>query len=383
MSFQVERGTPRLLTRRFLANCLAGAITGTWSGSLSASDTDLMKNSNGSSVSLRLLKTIPFRSERPAGGAITSLAWNPNGTLLAVAFDWGRKVAVLDTGSWTVVGTFSRTATLNKSSMGFCSDDELVTLPNDERLDSVWALSVYDARKGKVVDQISRPTVMKGIAQSMIVTGDRCFAALNTFVDRQLIALYFDLKKAEFVDAVPTLPGASALLIAAGPSAQMALSAIERGSGPLRLKPIALVDLRARKIERMLPGQAPGIASMAWSPNGQWLASGGSSEQPHDPHPIRIWDVVNGREKLAISGAYSPVSSVAWHPTLPIFVTKGAKGTGALGSAVRLWSAVDGRLIFEYLTSGQAIVSEVSFHPLTGQLVWTADNALHLFDILQ
>jgi len=266
--------------------------------------------------------------------------------------------------------------------MGFCSNDELVTLPNDERLDSVSALGVYDVRKGKVVDQIRRPPEMKDIAQSVVVTGDRCFAALNTFVDRQLIALYFDLKKMEFVDAVPTLPGASALLMAAGPGAQMAFSAIERGAGPIRLKPIALVDLRARKIERILPGQAPGIASMAWSPNGQWLASGASSEQPHDPHPIRIWDAVNGREKIAIPGAYSPVSSVAWHPTLPMFVTKGAKGNGARGSAVRLWSAVDGGLIFEYLASGQTIVSEVSFHPLTGQLLWASDNALHLFDFL-
>jgi|GEM_PF-848290 len=378
----MERGIPRPLRRGFVANCLAATIAGTWSGSLSASDTDLAKNSSGSSVSLRLLKSIPFRAERPAGGDITSLAWNPGGTLLAAAFDWGRKVAVLETGSWSVAGTFSRTAMRDKSSMGFRSDDQLVTLPNDERLDSVWALGVYDVRKGKVVDQVRRPPGMKDLAQSIIVTGDRRFAALNTYVDRQLIALYFDLKKMEFVDAVPTLPDASALLMAAGPGAQIALSAIERGSGPSRLKPIALVDLGAKKIERILPGQAPGIASMAWSPNGQWLASGASSEQPHDPHPIRIWDAVNGREKIAIPGAYSPVSSVAWHPTSPIFVTKGAKGTGALGSAVRLWSAVDGRLMFEYLAPGQTIVSEVSFHPLTGQLLWAADNALHLFDIL-
>jgi len=38
--------------------------------------------------------------------------------------------------------------------------------------------------------------------------------------------------------------------------------------------------------------------------------------------------------------------------------------------------------MFEYLAPGQTIVSEVSFHPLTGQLLWAADNALHLFDIL-
>jgi hypothetical protein len=49
---------------------------------------------------------------------------------------------------------------------------------------------------------------------------------------------------------------------------------------------------------------------------------------------------------------------------------------------VRLWSVSRKEMLFEYKAPGTSIISGMSFHPGTGQLIWGWDNALYIFDIL-
>jgi WD40 repeat protein len=69
-------------------------------------------------------------------------------------------------------------------------------------------------------------------------------------------------------------------------------------------KLIRLWDADTGQVKRTLAGAAwNGISSLAFSPNGQWLASGGSG--PEEGGAVRLWDLSTGRSKYVFTGGNS------------------------------------------------------------------------------
>ena len=56
------------------------------------------------------------------------------------------------------------------------------------------------------------------------------------------------------------------------------------------------------------------VMSVAFSPDGRWLAAGSWPDLISDPEEIRIWDVSNGELLQSLSGHENPVLSVAFSP---------------------------------------------------------------------
>ena len=50
------------------------------------------------------------------------------------------------------------------------------------------------------------------------------------------------------------------------------------------------------------------LTSVAWSPDGKWLATGSADGTG------KVWDAASGREVLTLQGHHGSVSSVAWSP---------------------------------------------------------------------
>jgi WD40 repeat protein len=87
--------------------------------------------------------------------------------------------------------------------------------------------------------------------------------------------------------------------------------------------------------EQILP-----VSSVAWSPDGQWLASGSGSYNasrflfPTSPE-LKVWNALTGQEILTLKGHTDYIQSVA-------FSTDGKRlGTGSSDKKVKVWKVSD------------------------------------------
>ena len=77
-------------------------------------------------------------------------------------------------------------------------------------------------------------------------------------------------------------------------------------------------------------GHAAEVWCVAFSPDGQWLASGS------DDHTIRLWDVASAREARVLKGHASTVSQICFSPNGSQLASIGLDGT------LRVWNVADG-----------------------------------------
>jgi WD40 repeat protein len=67
------------------------------------------------------------------------------------------------------------------------------------------------------------------------------------------------------------------------------------------------------QLERLV-GHQGGVTSVAWSPDGSWLASGGSGQGQGDSGEFFVWDVHSGQRVHAFWGYARVVSALSWVP---------------------------------------------------------------------
>lgn len=100
--------------------------------------------------------------------------------------------------------------------------------------------------------------------------------------------------------------------------------------------------------EAELPGHAFGTAALDWHPAGAWLASAGQ-----DGH-VRIWEVAESRQRLALKAGASWVERLAYSPD-------GACLAAAAGRSLRLWDA-DGNLLHDW-TDHASTIADIAWQP--------------------
>jgi len=94
---------------------------------------------------------------------------------------------------------------------------------------------------------------------------------------------------------------------------------------------ISLWDVASGKELKTLKGHLGEVYSVAFSPDGRTLASGGTDKS------IKLWDVRSGRELKALNGHSSDVSSVA-------FTSDGRTlASGSSDQTIKLWDVVSGQ----------------------------------------
>ncbi|MBW4522973.1 MAG: NACHT domain-containing protein [Scytolyngbya sp. HA4215-MV1] len=133
---------------------------------------------------------------------------------------------------------------------------------------------------------------------------------------------------------------------------------------------IKLWDARTGNCLRILRGHTHPVLSVAFSPDGQWLASGS------DDHTIKLWQIETGECFQTLQAHSGSVLSVAFSPDRPILAS------GSEDHTLQLWDLDTGKCL-QTLNGHANWVKSVVFIP--GQERWLAsgslDHSVKLWDI--
>lgn len=365
-----------------MAVVIASVQGGAWAN-------DVIRSTTPSGVHLRQVARVPLKAAKPGGRSALALAWSPDGRQLAMSVNWGDQISVLETSTWSEVSRIVGGDFQPERQLAFLSDTEIVTSPSANLVDSPSAMAVYDSGTGRLIRELPRPTAFAtGLVTAIAVPSSRQYMAYIGGGIKQSTFL-FETASDKFVGRLATPPDATTSVVAAGPANQLAVSVIflgERAGAHVR-KEIYLFDAATKAVSRVLAGHIPDVGSMAWSPDGRFIASGASKltgsrgKWTRDADPIRIWDAERGVMALSFSGPYDPIYQLAWHPSKAVLATKSARNMDELGSAIRLWSIDRKEMIFEFRVPQSGSVNVLSFHPQTGHLVSAWGGELYVFEV--
>jgi WD40 repeat protein/serine/threonine protein kinase len=136
---------------------------------------------------------------------------------------------------------------------------------------------------------------------------------------------------------------------------------------------VTIWDAQTGEELRTLGGHVDGVATLAFSPNGQRLVTGGLDQN------IKVWDVQTGQEVLTLTGHLDMMRRVVFSPDGHQLVSASNDGT------IRIW---DGRPLgdsepgqeLRTLTGHKGGVNSVAYHP-DGRLASAGtDGTIHVWD---
>ena len=112
------------------------------------------------------------------------------------------------------------------------------------------------------------------------------------------------------------------------------------------------------------------VTSVAWSPDGQRIASSGLAEDS-----IQVWSANTGQHLLTCKGHLGKVSSVAWSPD-------GQRvASGSSNKTVQVWRASTGNLIYAYQGHSEPVLSAV-WSPDGIQVASAAGREIHIWQAM-
>src|SRR5215475_10889338 len=118
---------------------------------------------------------------------------------------------------------------------------------------------------------------------------------------------------------------------------RMQAMALVMSVGGLWLLPLSLLSAQEPKLRDTLKGHTEAVWSVAFSPSGKTLASGGGFAG--SPGDIHLWDVATGKEQDTLKGHPNGVNCVAFSPDGKTL----ASSSGSFGGTIKLWDVATGK----------------------------------------
>jgi len=117
------------------------------------------------------------------------------------------------------------------------------------------------------------------------------------------------------------------------------------------------------------------VDSVAWSPDGRWLASGGEDNRGEKDKALILWDL-DTEEGIPLAGHTTDVNGVAFSPDGKVLASGDEEGT------IMLWDVIT-RDKVEQLTNHTAAVTSLAFNRVGKPLLATGseDHSINLYEI--
>jgi WD40 repeat protein/tRNA A-37 threonylcarbamoyl transferase component Bud32 len=303
----------------------------------------------------------PDRRIQGHGAVVSSLAFSPDGAVLATA-SYDGTLKLWETASWTGRGTLHG-HTQNVSCVAFSPSGNRIASTADDDTCRIW-----DTSTGAELRLLRGHDGVVNCA-SFHPSGDRVVTAGG---DRTLRV--WDVASTPGV-LVLDRPETSATDLAFSPDGRsLAVSYLDHTIG--------IWDVISARLLHTLQGHKLPVWAVAFSPDGTRIASGaGDFHRADAPGEVKLWEAANGRLVSDLIGHKGCVWTVAFSPSGRVL----ASGAGEFYSGpgeLLLWDVADGRLRRALPTPVQVGVTGLAFNN-DGALLASADrgNAVHLWDV--
>jgi WD40 repeat protein len=121
------------------------------------------------------------------------------------------------------------------------------------------------------------------------------------------------------------------------------------------------------KLIRTYSGHHSAVTALAWSPDGQYIASGSADTT------VQVWDPMTGKRIMKYSRHSDLITGIAWLPTMNTFPPTPMLVTGSRDGTVHIWDALTGKDWQIDQVEIPRTVSAVSCSP-DGKMIATAYN---------
>ena len=354
-------------------------------------------------VRLKQVASIDLRGQgNEFSWSVSTMAWSPDGSRLVAVNGLGNFLNVIDTANWRLLVRFRIMSSDERRCFGFSAEGrELIA---SKRVDpgnneNPPAFSVFETDTGRVV-RVSQllPILipeLHGRPDDMTLQQRRTDQKLAVSPDGRHVFIDFrggTSRSTRWFNYV--FNAISGQLIATGDARPFSLPSINdrnllagivtfpaQGHSPAS-REITIYHLPTFSKVLSFPAPVQGVASLAWSPTGDRLATGGNGlTHPREEESIRVWDAASGARLAGFVGEFEPVVDLNWHPSGKFFVTSSAKGTGARGALIQFLPAHGEEPIFRHFAPDRVVITGPCFCPRTGRLAWHQEGQIFIHEI--
>lgn len=358
-------------------------------------------------ASMARLGTLPLPDKYSVGPGV---AFRPDGQVLAAGESGGAIVLwdVSQPASPVILGTEHPQYWSAGENVTFSPDGKLVALGGCAAIDEVGWCSraeiilwdVSDPALPRILDQLltGSRSGLDGLAFSpngkLLASGGCSLTKIDRGCIRGEIQLWNVSKSGTAVTLGTRLVGHADFVssLAFSPDGKVLASGGRENTIQLwnLSNPFAPVALG-----KTLEGAGPVLSSLAFSPDGKILAAGSCGEDDRNTHEactqgdIQFWDVSLPRSPVSLGtplGVLSePVESVAFSPDGKTFVSGGCNSSRCDKGEIRLWDVSDFKtppVLGSWFRGHKGAVASTAFHP-TGKVLASGsdDSTLRLWDV--